>query len=155
MKWMSPKVFFQKNLIIGQLALAAVLFLTGCTNSADSFPRVANPPEFDFADGDELRSGMHQLAFELQKLDLMLLSENDDLANDSQNVVTSLRNIERIAGTLREGDINSQHPFLRRDMDIFLADVARAREDAMRGQTSFYLAGRVSGSCVSCHRAND
>ena len=144
-----------KTLITGQLALIAMLFLTACTNSSGGFPSVANPPEFDFVDGDELRSGMHQLAFELQKLDLMLLSENDDQANDSQNVVTSLRNIERISGTIREGDINSQHPFLRRDMDMFLADVARAREDAMRGQTSFYLAGRVSGSCVSCHRAND
>ena len=160
MQWMSLNTLSLntlsvKNRIFGQLALAAMLFLTACTNSGGGFPRVANPPEFDFVDGEELRTGMHQLAFELQKLDLMLLSENDDLVNDSQNVVTSLRTIERIAGTLREGDINSQHPFLRRDMDIFLADVVRAREDAMRGQTSFYLAGRVSGSCVSCHRAND
>lgn len=155
MKWMSLNMLSVKNLIIGQVALAAMLLLTTCTNSADGFPRVANPPEFDFVDGEELRSGMHQLAFELQKLDLMLLSENDDVPNDSQNVVASLRNIERIAQTIREGDINSQHPFLRRDMDMFLSDVVRAREDAMRGQTSFYLAGRVSGSCVSCHRAND
>lgn len=76
---MPPKVFSLKSLVIGQLALSAMLFLTACTNSADSFPRVANPPEFDFIDGQNLRTGMHQLVFELQKLDLMLLSENDDV----------------------------------------------------------------------------
>ena len=155
MKRMSLKALSLKTLITGHLALAAMLFLTACTNSSGGFPRVASPPEFDFVDGEELRSGMHQLAFELQKLDLILLSENGNQRNDSQSIVSSLRNIERIAGTIREGDINTQHPFLRRNMDMFLADVARAREEVSRGQPSYYFAGRVSGSCVSCHRAND
>ncbi|MDG2338137.1 MAG: hypothetical protein P8N94_09140 [Gammaproteobacteria bacterium] len=34
---------------------------------------IANPPPFDYIDGEELRSNMHQLAFELQQLDMALL----------------------------------------------------------------------------------
>lgn len=137
------------------LLLLLVLPIASCSNSADSFPRVANPPDFDFVDGQELRTGMHQLAFELQRLDLALMSLDDGNPAYQSGVITNLRNIERIAGFLRSGDISSRHPFLRSDMDRFLLDVRRAREDAERGTPRYYMAGRVSGACVNCHRANE
>lgn len=135
--------------------LAAMFFLAACSSSGDGFPRIANPPNFDFADGEELRSGMHQLAYELQRLDIVLMADSDNRPDYQQSVISSLQNIERIAGSIREGDISARHPFLRSDMDKFLADVTRAREDATRGSSRYYMAGRVSGACVTCHRAND
>jgi hypothetical protein len=141
--------------LVLSLAFSAVATLSACSSSDDSFPRIANPPNFDFADGDELRSGMHQLAFELQKLDMSLLTADDSNPVFQQGVVTSLNNIERIAGRLRSGDISARHPFLRDDMDRFLSNVRRAREEAARSAPRYYMAGRVSGGCVSCHRANE
>lgn len=144
----------QKSVISGSL-LVVMLVLAACSNSGNGFPGIANPPNFDFADGEELRSGMHQLAYELQKLDIVLMADTDNRPDYQQSVISSLQNIERIAGSIREGDISARHPFLRGDMDRFLADVSRARADASRGSSRYYMAGRVSGACVTCHRAND
>lgn len=142
--------FYQLPFLMG-----VMLTMVACSSGTGGFPRVASPPAFDYADGDELRSGMHQLAFELQKLDLALMSEHDDRPEFRQGVVTSLTNIERIGEFLQDGDISTRHSFLRGGMQRFLADVSRARADASRSRPVYYMAGRVSGSCVSCHRANE
>lgn len=134
--------------------LAAALFLVACNGNGNGFPQVASPPPFDYVDGDELRSRMHQLAFELQQLDMVFTSEEDDNSSFQQDIVNNLRNIERIGGVLQTGDLSSKHPFLQDDMDRFLADVRKARSDASRNSPRYYMAGRISGSCVSCHRAN-
>lgn len=139
-----------KYLLIIFGTLTSLLFL-GCANNGASFPQVADAPPFDYADGEELRSRMHQLAFELQLLDNSLVSDYNERQIDSQSVVDNLRNIERIGKTLQTGDISSKHPFLAEDMDNFLNNVSRALWDAERN--SYYMSGRVSGACVACHRA--
>ena len=52
--------------------------LAGCETSGGDFPQVANPPPFDYEDGEELRSGMHQLAYALQRLDNALANDYDE-----------------------------------------------------------------------------
>ena len=137
------------------LVSLTIIFLVAACGSADSgFPQIANPPPFDYADGEELRAGMHQLAFELQQLDMILVREHDESANFQQEVAGSLRNIERIGGVLRAGDLSSTHTFLRDDMTRFLSGVSRARSDAERNPPRYYSAGRVSGACVNCHQVN-
>lgn len=138
------------------MLLVAMFSIVACSSNGnnDSFPQVAYPPPFDYIDGEELRSRMHQLAFELQQLDLSLLGQIDDRTDVRDDVVENLQNIERIAGVLQEGDLSSAHPFLLDDMDRFVADVQRARMDASSTNPRYYMAGRISGSCVNCHRAN-
>ncbi|MBT4582884.1 MAG: hypothetical protein HOD07_12530, partial [Gammaproteobacteria bacterium] len=108
----------------------------------------------DYADGEELRSRMHQLAWELQQLDLALVTELDNNPAFQREVTDTLSNIERIAGYLQSGDISSRHTFLEDGMDRFLTDVRRARTDATLGSPRYYMAGRISGACVNCHNAN-
>ncbi len=134
--------------------IAAIFVLAGCSVNGNSFPQIANPPAFDYADGDELRSRMHQLAWELQQLDLALGSQADNNPTFRQEVIDNLSNIERIGGLLQSGDLSSRHSFLSSGMDRFLADVRRARTDATLGAPRYYMAGRISGSCVNCHNAN-
>ncbi len=134
--------------------ILSALLVSGCSSGNGGFPQIANPPPFDFADGEELRSGMHQLAFELQRLDAALMAQEMQDSFSQTEVVDSLRNIERIAGQLREGDMSSRHTFLRDDMASFLSTVSRARMNAEANPGRLYMAGRVSGACVNCHRAN-
>lgn len=129
------------------------LFMVSCAYTGDGgFPQVADPPPFDFVDGEELRSRMHQLAFALQRLDSDLYIEYDEISPNQRSVVGTLRDIERIGESLQDGDLNSKHPFLLDGMRNFLADVSRAQMDAERNR--YYMAGRIAGACVSCHRAN-
>lgn len=134
--------------------LIAAISLLACSTNGDSFPRIANPPAFDYINGEELRSRMHQLAFEVQQLDLSLANEFDDRPDFQRDVVSSLQNIERIAGLLQSGEIPANHPFLRDDMGRFLNDVRRARTDASLGSPRYFMAGRILGACVNCHQQN-
>ena len=136
------------------VSLIAVFSLAGCNTNSDSFPQIANPPPFDYIDGEELRSGMHQLAFELQQLDMALLDAYVDRPSFQRQIVDSIQNIERIGGYIQETDLAVRHPFLQDDMDRFLSDVNRARMDAERSVPRYYMAGRISGGCINCHSAN-
>lgn len=139
------------------LSIGACLCLTlaGCeTNngSNSSFPQVANPPAFDYEDGEELRSGMHELAYALQRLDRALADDYDETTRFQQSVMDSLTRIERIGARLRDGDIRAKHAFLADGMDDFLSDVDLAKQYAERQR--YYMAARVTGACISCHKAN-
>lgn len=132
------------------------LLLASCTSeNENAFPQVADPPPFDFEDGVELRSGMHQLAFTLLRLDVALLDEDAEYPVDQDDVVETLRRILQIAENLQAGDLRSKHPYLAADMFRFLSDVDRAIIDATRRSPNYYMAGRISGACVACHRAID
>ena len=133
--------------------LLASLIVVSCSSSDGSYTsQVGSPPPFDFADGEVLRSHMHQLANSMQRLDmsLMVLEERGQAAQ--LDVISELRDIERIAGVLEEGDLSTTHRFLRNDMQLFLVNVRRAIRDAERSPSNFNTAGRVSGGCVNCHR---
>ena len=135
-----------------RLVLVAVMFfVAGCSHMVGNPPY---PPDFDYADGEELRSRMHQLAYELRQLDLALVTEHDDRPDFQRGVVDNLRNIERIGGFLQAGDLSSKHPFLQDDMIRFLADVRKARTDALLSPPRYYMTGRISGACINCHQAN-
>jgi hypothetical protein len=136
------------------LSIGACMCLTlaGCASSNGSFPQVANPPAFDYEDGEALRSGMHQLAYALQRLDGALSDEYDETPYFQQSVIDSLNRIERVGRNLRYGDIRSKHEFLADGMDDFLSDVDTAIRYAERER--YYMAGRVTGACISCHKAN-
>ena len=134
--------------------LVTTYSLVACSSSGDTFPQVASPPPFDHIDGEELRSGMHQLAFELQRLDSSLATENTEGLISQQDVVDNIRNIERVAENLRFGDLSSKHPFLVDGMDRFLSDVNRALADASRNSPRYYMAGRISGGCINCHNTS-
>jgi hypothetical protein len=133
--------------------LSMAFVLAACSSGTGGFPQVAYPPPFDYADGEELRSRMHQLAFELQQLDLSLATEYDGGSGFQQEISSHLEDIERIAGVLQTGDLATRHSFLQNNMANFLADVRRASRDAELNPPRYYMAGRVSGSCVSCHRS--
>lgn len=133
----------------------AVLTACGSNGGGDRFPGIANPPAFDYADGAELRSQMHRMAFELQQLDLALAAETSEREIDRGRqdvIVNHLQDIERIGSELREGDMSTSHTFLRNDMASFLSTVSRARRAAEDNPPSYYMAGRVSGACVNCHQ---
>jgi hypothetical protein len=135
------------------LLLTLPLALLACSNGSGGFPQIASPPPFDYADGAELRSGMHRLAYASQRLDLALLS-SDSRDESSRMVITdSLRDIERISNEIERGDISSNHRFLRADMENFQSMVRRAIREAEGNPPNYAAAGRVSGSCVSCHQS--
>jgi hypothetical protein len=138
------------SLIRPLVYLFGVLLLTTC----NAFGQFSYPSDFSNVDGLELESPMQQLGFKLQQLDLALAAEHDERPDLEQHVGDILLEIERIGGNIQAGDMLSDHPYLQDDMANFLNDVRQARLATSRNQPRYYLAGRISGGCVNCHRAN-
>ena len=147
-------------------SLVASFVLTSCDGDnrekGDSFPQVADPPPFDYVDEDELRSGMHQLAFAMLTLDQALRDRSEDFDSfdpedgeivDQREVVETLNRILLIAENLQTGDIRVMHPYLASEMHRFLSDVDQAIFDASMRSPRYYMAGRVSGACIACHNS--
>lgn len=146
------KKIAQKPLLQVSILITLIAALAACGNSGGGFPQVNSPPPFDYADGANLRSGMHQLAYASQRLDSALLMQGSTDEATRLNVVDSLRDIQRIANELQRGDLSTTHNFLRNDMQNFQSIVSRAIRDAESNPPRFTAAGRVSGSCVNCHQ---
>lgn len=135
-------------------AAVAIAVVGACSSGSEGFPQIANPPPFDFVDGANLRSRMHQLAFEVQRLDSALMSGESGNSFVQPSIVESLRNIERIAGVIREDELSVRHTFLKSDMDRFISTVSRARMSAESSSPRYSEAARVTGACVNCHQIN-
>jgi hypothetical protein len=142
-------------IVITQIVMLSTLGISGCSNDmAAAMRKVTYPPDFKYVSPDELRSSMQQLGYQLQQLDEALLPDNPQNAAQQQKVVGTLGNIERIGSRLQSGNAGASHPFLQDFMRDFLADVDRARSAASLAQPRYYLAGRVSGGCLNCHKVN-
>jgi hypothetical protein len=136
------------------LLFSTVLAIGGCSDFAAVVRKATYPPDFKYVTGQELRSRMDQMAFQLQLLDQALAENNSERSVQQQQVLGSLRNIERIASSLQAGEAGSSHPFLQDFMKEFVADVAQARNTAALDPPRYYFAGRIAGGCVNCHKVN-
>lgn len=92
---------------------------------------------------------MHQIAFELQQLDMALLDTYVDRPSFQRQIEDSIQNIEFIGGYIQETEYISQSPFLQDDMDRFLSNVRRAKIKVQRDVPHYCMAGRVSGSYIT------
>lgn len=137
------------------LLITGILNITACSSEfAAAVRKVTYPPDFKYVTAEELRSNMHRLAFELQQLDTALLQTNNATLEQQKQVLQNLNNIQNIARSLHAGDAGASHPFLEDGMGEFIARVQEAKVAAALEQPKYYLAGQVSGGCVSCHKIN-
>jgi len=143
-------------IIRAMLLLPVLSAIGGCGDSdiAAMVRKVTYPPDFKYVTGDELRSSMNQLAYQVQLLDNALAGIDSEQFTQLQLVLDALRNIEKIGSSLQAGDAGSSHPFLQDYMRDFVSDVGKARDAASLNPPNFYFAGRVSGGCLNCHKVN-
>ncbi len=145
---------FRANIWHQLLITCLVLLLSACgRGSNESVSTVAPAPDFDYTAGQDLRSGMAQLGMQLALLDRELV-ENEYNQIDQQLVVSILQEMELIGSGLQATDAGESHHFLQDDMPVFVAAIRNARNSANESPPNYYLAGRVAGACVNCHRVN-
>lgn len=146
-----PLSIFIRTMI---LSVAAILLLSACSNEfAAKVRKVTYPPDFKYVSGQELRSNMHNLAYQLQLLDKALANTDSGQAAQQQ-VMDRLFKIEQAAASLQAGAAGASHPFLQDFMRNFVNQVGEARVAASLEPPRYYLAGKVSGGCVNCHKVN-
>lgn len=141
------------------VATLSTLVLVGCSsNFAASVRKVTYPPDFKYTEKVELRSDMHRLAYQMSLLDRALITV--DAQTESENeiqrekVLAALKDMGRIASSLKAGDGGANHPFSDDYMQKLANIIDKARVAASFEEPRYYYAGKVSGGCVNCHQVN-
>jgi len=146
-----------QNILLRNILLLAVVFtISGCADGelTAMIRKVTYPPDFKYVTGAELRSNMNKMAYQVQLLDSALIANEATPESQQKKVLDALKKIEKISSSLQAGDAGSTHPFLQDYMPYFVSGVSLARHNASLNPPDYYLAGRITGGCVNCHKVN-
>lgn len=139
--------------------LSLSFLLSSCSSQfANKIRQVTYPPDFNYTEQTNLRSDMAMLAQQMVLLERSLdqVAENTVIAREAQrqDVLNSLKEMQRIASRLKAGNAGANHPFMDDYMQTFITKVDQARGAASIDPPRYYFAGKVSGACTNCHTVN-
>ena len=146
-----------KKLVLITVTCATVL--VGCSSQfAASMRKVTYAPDFKYTEQSVLRSDMDKLAQQLSLLELALIKPYGETPEEveiqREEVLSALKNMSAIAARLKSGNAGANHPFMETYMQDFIARIDKARTAASLQEPRYFFAGKVSGSCTSCHKVN-
>ncbi len=134
--------------------MIAAILLSACSSEfAAAVRQVTYPPDFVYVSDEQLRSNMDRLGNYLAQLDDALV-QSETRQPIQEEVVIILTRIGQISASMQAGESGASHAFLEDEMPVFTTEISRARRAAMMDPPQYYLAGRVSGACLNCHRVN-
>ncbi len=105
----------------------------------------AYPPSFNYIERGQLRSKMWRLAKDVRALNEAMNSTS------AEEINTILSRMELEALDLQKAGQKTNHPKLDENLDRFVAQVVGARKAAQAEPPNYFLAGTISGACMSCH----
>ena len=77
--------------------------------------------------------------------------EATDLEMRKRGVITALERIESITRELATTDMRKSHSLMETEIDVFFAEIVKARTAASSSPPNFYWAGRLHATCIRCH----
>ncbi len=94
---------------------------------------------------------MKQFAWYSALLDNSLKDTDSISEEQRQNAISILRKMENLSAKLGSEDLSSNHQIVSHNIDRFRRSIVDARIALEQMPPNYYLAGTVSGYCLSCH----
>lgn len=128
--------------------LSGALFIAGCSGvRVDTYP-----PDFTYLPRDEIRDTMTRMSVEIWRIN-DILDRNETVASyQREEIIEALRALERSSEKLGAGWRLTNHALIDENIDGFRDSVVDARLAVEREPANYYLAGKLSGSCLACHK---
>ena len=134
------------------LALSIPLILLSCSNGAmETIRKVTYPPDFNYISKSKIQDTMHQFAWYSTLLDNSLKGVDSVSEDQRENAISILRKMEKLSYNLGSEDLSSNHNVVSFNIDNFRRRIIDARVALQQTPPNYYLAGTVSGYCLSCH----
>ena len=138
----SIKFYIIISLIIGPS------IITGCT----LIHKATYAPDFTYLEKSTVTSSIQQMVQSTDKIDRILNEPDSRSVSQVRNIIIKeLNKMERIADNLCAGTITTNHLFIDQHIDQFKSDVIQVRRFIEVEPSNYYLAGKLVGSCISCH----
>ncbi len=127
--------------------LCAGLFL-GCAQ----IRKATYPKDFVYLEQKQIKTQMALLSLYLRQLDQILLDDSTVSSEQQQRILGILSKIEASTSTLGADSASTNHLVIDDHIDQFRDDVYTAIHNASADPPNYFALGRLSGSCVGCHK---
>ena len=109
------------------------------------------PPDIVYLDEQQIESSMMRLSADIWTIN-DIFDNNEHISGfNRERIIDLLREMENEAVSLGAGTQKTNHLVIDNNIDQFRYDVRAAREAIEAEPPNYYLAGRLSGSCLACH----
>ncbi len=130
------------------IALTCCSLMAGCAY----IRKATYPADFVYLERKQVTSQMALLSLYMKQLDEILLDDTTVNSEQQERVIAILSRIDASADSLGAGSIRTNHLVLDEHINQFKSDVHVALRDASADPPNYFALGRLSGSCVACHR---
>lgn len=144
----SPGFVRKTSLQLLLLALLSAGLLAGC----EQIRKATYPRDFVYLEQKQIRGEMALLSLYLGQIDQILLDGSTVSSEQQQRILAILSKIESSANTLGSENIRTNHLVIDDNIDQFRNDVYTAIHNASADPPNYFALGRLSGSCVGCHK---
>ncbi len=145
--YQAPSIRYLAAIVLaGAVAVSAI---SGCA----VVRKATYPADFVYLSRDDVSTGMQRIAGHLVSIEQALQEPDPDTAGETARlVIRHLEGMRQVAVELGADAVGTNHLLLDAHMQDFLAQLELARNEAATVPPRFYAAGKLVGSCSSCHR---
>jgi len=133
------------RLVLIALLCAGLVF--GCAQ----IRKATYPDDYVYLDRKQLRSKMALLGLYVRQLDEVLLDSSAVSSIQQQRILDLLGKINDLTAELGSG-VTTNHLVIDDHIDQFKFDVNAAIRNARADPPNYFALGRLTGSCVGCHK---
>jgi len=130
------------------LALLVGGLVIGCAQ----IRKATYPSDFVYLERNQIRGEMAMLSLNMRKLDEIMLDNSTVSSEQQQRILAILNRLSETAETLGAGNVRTNHLVIDDHIDQFRSDVNDAIRHARANPPNYFALGRLSGSCVGCHK---
>lgn len=130
------------------LALLCAGLFFGCAQ----IRKTTYPSDFVYLEQKQVKSEMALLGLYMRQLDQILLDDSTVSSEQQQRIIAILSKIEASTTMLGAGSVRTNHLVIDDHIDQFRDDVYSAINNATADPPNYFALGRLSGSCVGCHK---
>ncbi len=130
------------------LILLGATLLAGC----EQIRQTTYPRDFVYLERKEIRNEMVLLSLYLREIDDILADSATVSSEQQGRIVGILAKIDASANKLGAGNVRTNHLLIDDNIDRFKAEVNIALGDARADPPNYFALGRLSGSCLGCHK---
>jgi hypothetical protein len=134
------------QLLVLTLLCAGLLF--GCAQ----IRKATYPKDFVYLEQTEISSKMALMSFYMRQIDEILLDDSAISSEQQRKIVSIVSKIDANANSLGADGVRTNHLVIDDHIDQFKTDVTVALRDASSSPPNYFALGRLSGSCLACHR---
>jgi hypothetical protein len=113
--------------------------------------KATSPDDYVYLDRQQLRSTMALLGVYVRHLDAVLLDSSAVSSIQQQRILDLLGKINDLTAELGSG-VTTNHLVIDDHIDQFKFDVNAAIRNARADPPNYFALGRLTGSCVGCHK---